>query len=259
MPFWLRFRAPLARAIGLDLTHSQTRYGEELDRVLKPGTRWLDLGCGHQIIPDFLYPPEKQRRWVDSARRFVGADTDAGLLAHPLLRLRVKALGGTLPFRAGSFDVVTANMVAEHLPDPRAVLEDVRRVLAPGGRFTFQTPNYLYYLIWIASWTPERLKKWLILRLEHRPAEDVFPAYYRMNTARRVHELAREAGFRVERLEVVGAGGSFLFLGPIGLAELFVLRALQTRPLRGLQSNLIVTLVRDERATPGALPAPAPR
>jgi SAM-dependent methyltransferase len=175
------------------------------------------------------------------------------------LRLRVKALGGTLPFRGGSFDVVTANMVAEHLPDPRAVLLDVRRVLRPGGRFVFHTPNYFYYLIWIASWTPERLKKWLILRLERRPAEDVFPAFYRINTERRIRELARETGFRVEKLDVVGAGGSFLFLGPIGLAELFVLRALQSPPLRRFQSNFIVTLERDDSLLPAAAPPPAPR
>ena len=33
--FWLRQREPLARAIGLDLTHAQTRYGEELEGILE--------------------------------------------------------------------------------------------------------------------------------------------------------------------------------------------------------------------------------
>jgi SAM-dependent methyltransferase len=242
--FWLRYRAPLARALRLDLTHSQTRFGEELQRILEPGVRWLELGCGHQIIADFLTPLERQRTWVDGASLFVGVDVDAGMLAHPLLRLRAKALGGALPFRDGSFDVVTSNMVAEHLPDPKRVLEDVHRVLRPGGKFAFHTPNYLYYLIAIASWTPDWLKKWLILRLERRPAVDVFPAFYRINTERRIRELARETGFRVERLLVVGAGGSFLFLGPLGLAELFVLKALQSLFGGRLQSNLIAVLER---------------
>ena len=245
LEFWLRCRASLARALGLDMTHSQTRYGEELARILQPGVRWLELGCGHQVIPDMFTPRERQRAWVEGASLFVGVDVDPAIAAHPLLRLRAKALGGALPFPDASFDVVSSNMVAEHLPDPRRVLEDVHRVLRPGGKFVFHTPNYLYYLIAIASWTPEWLKKWLILKLERRPAADVFPAFYRINTERRIRELARETGFRVERLLVVGAGGSFLFLGPVGLLELFVLKALQSLFGGRLQSNLIAVLERE--------------
>jgi SAM-dependent methyltransferase len=193
-----------------------------------------------------MIPLEQQRNWVKTARRFVGVDTDAAMRDHPLLHLRVKALGGTLPFRDGSFDLVTANMVAEHLPDPRSVLRDVRRVLRPGGHFVFHTPNYLYYLIFIASLTPDFLKKWLILKLEKRVAADVFPTFYRINTERRVRELAAETGFRVERLLTVGAGGSFLFLGPVGHAELFVLKGLQSLFDGKLQSNLVVVLQRED-------------
>lgn len=246
MSFWLRLRAPVARAIGLDLTHSQDRYADEIERVLKPGMRWLELGCGHQIVPRFAAPLERQRTWVEAAGLFVGVDDDPGMLAHPLLRLRARALGGTLPFRAGSFDLVSANNVAEHLPDPRMVFADVRRVLAPGGKFVFHTPNYLYYLMAIASFVPARLKNWLILKLERRPAEDVFPAFYRINTERRIRELAREVGFSVERLQVVGSGGTFLFLGPIGVAELFVLKGLQSSFGGKLQSNLIAVLERED-------------
>jgi len=242
--FWLRLRGPVARSIGLDLTHSQTRFGQELDSLVKPGMRWLELGCGRQIIPGFFTPIERQRAWVESTRLFVGADVDDAILAHPLLQVRTKASGGHLPFRDGSFDLVTANNVAEHLDDPKAVFAEVRRVLRFGGKFAFNTPNYLYYLIAIASFVPERLKKRLILLLEHRPESDVFPTFYRVNTERRIRELARETDFRIERLQVVGAGGSFLFLGPIGLAELFVLKGLQSLFRGRLQSNLIAVLER---------------
>jgi SAM-dependent methyltransferase len=241
---WTARRDRVAAALGVDTTHAQIRYSAVLDALARPGVRWLELGCGHRIVPDYFTPLAEQRVWVERVRSIVGIDVDEGLLRNPLIRLRVKGLGGSLPFAPGTFDLVSANMVAEHLPDPRAVLEDVRRVLRPGGKFVFLTPNYLYYLIAIASLTPEWLKKWLILQLERREACDVFPAFYRMNTPARIRALARASGFHVSALRVVGSGGTFQRLGPIGVAELFVLKGLEAFFDGRLQSNLIAVLER---------------
>src|SRR5262249_18963130 len=45
----------------------------------------------------------------------------------------------------GSFDLVVAFEVIEHLLDWREFLHEVRRVLAPDGQFIVSTPNRLYY------------------------------------------------------------------------------------------------------------------
>lgn len=45
-----------------------------------------------------------------------------------------------LPFPEGSFDKVMAIHVLEHLPDLPAALAEIRRVLAPGGRFVAVIP-----------------------------------------------------------------------------------------------------------------------
>ena len=50
--------------------------------------------------------------------------------ASPLARMDAGRLG----FRDASFDTVTATLVFCSLPDPLAVLAEVRRVLCPGGR-----------------------------------------------------------------------------------------------------------------------------
>ncbi len=53
-----------------------------------------------------------------------------------------RAEGGRLPFAAGSFRIVTASDVLEHIPDDAAVAREVARVLEPGGAFVFTVPAY---------------------------------------------------------------------------------------------------------------------
>jgi 2-polyprenyl-6-hydroxyphenyl methylase/3-demethylubiquinone-9 3-methyltransferase len=46
-----------------------------------------------------------------------------------------------LPFAGGAFDAVVAADVLEHVPDLPAAVAELARVLAPGGRFAFDTIN----------------------------------------------------------------------------------------------------------------------
>ena len=46
-----------------------------------------------------------------------------------------------LPFDDGSFDIVLATEVFEHLPSHASILAEVGRILAPGGLLIFTTPN----------------------------------------------------------------------------------------------------------------------
>ncbi|HAR52610.1 MAG TPA: hypothetical protein DCS45_12150, partial [Roseovarius nubinhibens] len=41
----------------------------------------------------------------------------------------------------GRFDLITAHFVAEHVPNPAAVLADIRRCLAPNGRLFLSVPD----------------------------------------------------------------------------------------------------------------------
>lgn len=49
----------------------------------------------------------------------------------------VEAPGENLPFPEDSFDTVAVTLVLCTVPDPAATLEEIKRVLAPGGRFLF--------------------------------------------------------------------------------------------------------------------------
>jgi SAM-dependent methyltransferase len=234
----------LAQAIGLDLTHSQTRYWNLLAAAVGPGEKWLDIGCGRQIVPDWAACEAEQRKVAERARLLAGIDADRALEEHPLLTYRVWGWGGKLPFRDGSFSLLSANMVAEHVDKPENFLRDVQRVLAPGGRFVFHTPNRRYPLVRIAQWMPDWLIKRIVWHLEERKADDVFPTHYLLNSPEEIAALAGRAGLRVSEIAIVGSAGSFGATPVLGILECALLRFLQS-PL-GLRwnSNLLVVLER---------------
>jgi SAM-dependent methyltransferase len=83
----------------------------------------LDAGAGPGVAGDVLRGRDARVVAVD--REFDMASACAG----PAVVADVTAL----PFRAGSFDVVVAAFVVNHLPDPVAGLAELRRVTRPGG------------------------------------------------------------------------------------------------------------------------------
>lgn len=105
------------------------------DRLRRPGLRILDVGCGAGATAvDF-----SANGWVCAcdrslhALRFVG---ERGVAS------RVAADGPQLPFRDGSFDVVLAFDVLEHVTDDAGFLRELARVLAPGGALAIHVPAW---------------------------------------------------------------------------------------------------------------------
>lgn len=250
MKFCLTVADAIAKRLHLDLTHAQKHYARALSEMLSRSDRWLDLGCGHQILPSWVAGAEEQRQLALRASMLVGMDVDLSIRRHPLLNERVMGNGEDLPFADETFDLVTANMVVEHLEDPAQVLSEVRRVLKPGGRLLFHTPNYNYYLVRLAALTPDFFKRRLVWLLEGRREEDVFPTRYRMNTIARIRAFARGCDLEVESAEIKVSAGEFYALGPVHWVECFWLKLLTVIGEGRFDQALIVTLRR-----PAAEPA----
>jgi ubiquinone/menaquinone biosynthesis C-methylase UbiE len=97
----------------------------------------LEIGAGTGYnLPH--YPPSIARLTLAEPDRAMRAKLDAA--SRGLARAGasiVDASAQSLPFPDASFDAVVGTLVLCTIPDPRAALAEVRRVLRKGGRYVF--------------------------------------------------------------------------------------------------------------------------
>lgn len=205
-------------------------YAKMLSELVMPNTRWLEAGCGHQILENRLALEENEL--VSRSRLAVGCDvfTDS-LKRHRSLEKIVSCTIETLPFPDRSFDLVTLNMVAEHLPVPERVFSEIGRVLDQNGLLLIHTPNAASYEVKMIrlGWKvfPRRVGLRMIRFLEQRDAEDVFPTFYRANTRRQLLTLARGAGLEQRELRAIEGRPLFYFGAPVCILEIVFRRFLR--------------------------------
>ena len=144
--------------------------------------RLLDLGCG---AGDLLQAARKH------AWQACGVDVSSHASKH-VRELGFEVFAGELQaaeFPDAHFDVITAAELLEHLFEPRALVEEVARILRPGGLFWLTTPHArglsarLLGLKWQCIWPPEHLQLFSIAGLK---------------------ALLRDAGFRDVRVDTTG-------------------------------------------------------
>jgi SAM-dependent methyltransferase len=117
--------------------------------------------------------------------------------------------GRVVPYDNDTFDVVFADNVLEHLPDPHFAFREIHRVLKPGGMFLFKTPNKWHYMPIIARSTPHRFHRW-ISRKRGRQDVDTFPTLYRANSIKDIRRLANSVCFEIEELELIEGRPEYL-------------------------------------------------
>jgi len=233
----------MERVLVPELKYCQLIYEEALNAVVKNDIKWLDLGCGHQVLPAWRF--EQEKRLIQKAGTVVGIDADLpSVEKHRSVHLRLVGNISALPFRENSFDLITANMVVEHLDDPVLQFHEVSRVLKPGGIFVFHTPNACGYSTMLARLLPEGLKPALIRVLQGRPSEDVFKTFYRANTEADIHRLTQATGFNPLEIRLIASSAELAVIPPLAFLELLWIKLSLTKAFRSLRTNLIVTLVK---------------
>ncbi|BAU11722.1 type 11 methyltransferase [Leptolyngbya sp. NIES-3755] len=169
---------------------------KEREPLLEPVLRWLrlrrviaeipehsivlDVGCGRKAaFLKAIAPRIQQGYGVDFKVAEFQTDKLTAIQVH---------LGEELPFADASFDVVTMLAVLEHIEHEQAILQEIHRVLKPGGKLVLTVPS-----IWA-----QPVLEFLSYRLRIVDEAEIrdHKRYYDRQTLKRV--LIQVAGF--ERL-----------------------------------------------------------
>ncbi|MEW2388545.1 class I SAM-dependent methyltransferase [Streptomyces venezuelae] len=158
----------------------------------------LDIGCGDGTAAATAAP-------LLAGHRVVGVDWSQDALRRAHARLpyvvRGELTDGGLPFADGAADAVLFSEVVEHLVDPDSALDELRRVLRPGGHLMLSTPN-------LAAWYNRGLllagvqpvfSEVSLRGIHGRPGKEVV-GHLRLYTARALREFVAASGFEVVRL-----------------------------------------------------------
>jgi SAM-dependent methyltransferase len=234
----------LQRLILPGLRWNQEIYGEVLARHITKDTNWLDVGCGHRVLPKSLEPLED--RLVSQAGSVVGCDIDIEALGrHRSIQDVRFGSANDLPFADETFELVTANMVFEHLSDPESAFRELARVLMSHGELIILTPNLWNYMVFgnriLSRIVPRKLMLAIISWAEGRAEEDIYPTYYRANTVGELTRLAIQAGLHVREARMLTAPQPFFrFFAPLGLFQLLLMRMTLGKFHRFAESILMV-------------------
>ncbi len=124
----------------------------------RPAPCILDFGCGKAPLVTMGLGKGLDIWGADDFSYSTGWKSEADAAGGTRV---VNIENGILPFPENHFDIVIANMVFEHIPEPLPALKEIARVLKPKGRFLALFPTYevwfeghlgLYFPHWLGSY-----------------------------------------------------------------------------------------------------------
>lgn len=170
-----------------------------LDEESASGKVLLNVGCGSKSVLLPLYP---------NFSKVIGVDVDEQAVSrHQDLTERLVGSVENIPLPKSSVDIVVAEWVLEHLPNPDRVFKEISRVLKPGGHFIFLTPNLASPMIMAGKilnfLLGEKKISQLVLFFTGRPEEETFRHYYLANSKSPLQNFGLSAGLALGKLELV--------------------------------------------------------
>jgi SAM-dependent methyltransferase len=203
--------------IGSSLKQPRSQVALKLAGTLSVN-RVLDIGCGDgELSVELAKATRATVVCADISSLAVEACRQRGLEAH-----QVELGSVPLPFPDATFDLVHMEEVIEHVVRPDRAMDEVRRVLEPGGHLILSTPNLaclpnrilvpLGFQPLFSEVSEERVlgRGLSIFGQGRQPV-----GHLRLYTKRALKEFIRFSGFDVVRVR----GAAFHWDGPLSRIE----------------------------------------
>ncbi|AGB21774.1 methylase involved in ubiquinone/menaquinone biosynthesis [Mycobacterium sp. JS623] len=177
---------PEAHVNGFSHIDGTVIFYTQIRAALKPTDRVLDFGAGRgeSLWDDTVEYRRELCNLQGSCAHIEGCDLDKVVLENPFVdHAEVVTIGQPLPYPDHSFDIVIARAVFEHVSEPDWVVQELLRVVKPGGLIAATTPNKTGYIGLAARLVPNRFHVAALSKIQPtRKPEDVFPTRYLLNT-----------------------------------------------------------------------------
>lgn len=193
--------------------------------------RVMEDGCGVGLYLKHLQEYGGQVTGLDFDRERTVDSAGLGLAV-------VQAAGENLPYSDNDFDLVLSNEVIEHVQSDRRTVEEMVRVLKPGGRLVLFCPNRGYPfethgIYWRGKYSFGN--KFFVNYLPRRWREKLAP-HVRVYSGRDLERLLAGLPVKVVRRTVIYGGYDNIVarLGKFGKVLRATLQFLEKTPLRGM-------------------------
>lgn len=215
---------------------SPDEYYEALvERLVKPGCSWIDVGCGRDIFPS---NPKLAKKLFERADYVYGVDPDQNISENPFL---TESYYGTLETCSTDrkFDVITLRMVAEHIENPTAVAERISLLAEDGAIVVLFTPNKWSPIPILTRLTPlgvHHFFKRILWKTEER---DTFPVQFKLNTRSDIRQHFEGAGFSEYHFQYLDDCRTFHRFRVLNFLELSFWKLLNTMGIRYPENCLL--------------------
>jgi SAM-dependent methyltransferase len=211
------------KRINPDWEDSVSIYRNYIDKNTDISTRILDFGCGHV---DFMKSVYSRTVYV------YGIEPNIHTL-HKNITIKNKVVGVAeyIPFPDDFFDFAVSAWVVEHIENTTKVFSDINRVLKPGGKLVFLTPNSWNYITWINRSVPNSMHEFLTRSLYGREERDTYSVRYKMNSIAKMDFILSNLGFKKDQVMFNGDPSYISFNRPLFMLSCFIEKLLDLKYL----------------------------